>query len=155
FPPFFSLRLRYQYTRLSTEVTPFFASRENVSGLAGIGGNNQDPENWGPPTLQFASGIAGLTSAPYASNHDRTDAWGLETLWNRGRHNVTIGGDVRRRRLDIRSQQNARGSFAFTGDATGSDFADFLLGRPQTSAIGFGDADKDLRATGLDGYVSD
>ena len=34
----------------------------------------------------------------------------------------------------------------FTGAATGSDFADFLLGIPHTSSIAFGNADKRLRA---------
>ena len=32
----------------------------NVSGDAGITGNNQEPVNWGPPSLSFSSGIAGL-----------------------------------------------------------------------------------------------
>ena len=49
FSQFFSLRLRYQFTRLTTEATPYFANRTNVSGDAGIAGNNQDPANWGPP----------------------------------------------------------------------------------------------------------
>ena len=49
---------------------------------------------------------------------------------SRGRHNFTIGGDVRRHHVDILSQQDPRGGFTFTGAATGSDFADFLLGIP-------------------------
>ena len=99
FSQFLTLRLRYQHTRLATHVTPYFANRENVAGNAGIGGDNQDPVNWGPPALSFSSGIAGLATAQYASNHDRTDAAGAETIWNRGRHNVTMGGDLKRRRV--------------------------------------------------------
>ena len=60
-------------------------------------------------------------------------------------HNLTIGGYLRRHAVDILSQQNPRGTFAFTGAATGSDFADFLLGIPSTSSIAFGNADKYLR----------
>ena len=152
---FLSVRLRYQFTRLTTNVTPFFANRTNVSGDAGIGGNDQDPINWGPPRLIFSGGIAGLSSAQHAQNHDRTEAWGVESLWRRGRHNITFGGDVRRQQWNVFSQQDARGTLAFTGAATGSDLADFLLGAPQTSSIAFGNADKYLRAPAYDAYVTD
>ena len=33
-----------QYSRFSMRNTPYFANRINVSGEAGIGGNNQDPQ---------------------------------------------------------------------------------------------------------------
>jgi hypothetical protein len=152
---FLSFRFRYQYTTLTTHITPYFANRENVSGEAGISGNNQDAVNWGPPALVFSSGIASLTTAQYASNDDRTHAFGGETLWNHGRHNITAGGDYRFHLLDVLSQQNPRGTFAFTGTTTGSDFADFLLGIPHTSSIAFGNADKNLRASAADAYITD
>src|SRR5262249_50167335 len=151
----FSLRLRYQSTWLTTQTTPYFSNRENISGAAGIAGNNQDPVNWGPPTLTFSSGIASLSSAQYASNHDRTHAGGAEIQIGRGRHNVTLGGDLRLRHLDIVSQQNARGTFTFTGGSSGSDLADFLLGIPHASSIAFGNADKNFRGRGSDLYVTD
>ncbi|MFN7918512.1 MAG: carboxypeptidase-like regulatory domain-containing protein [Bryobacteraceae bacterium] len=53
----------FNVNRLSTRVTPYFSGRENVSGAAGIRGNNQDPINWGPPNLSFAGGLAPLNSA--------------------------------------------------------------------------------------------
>jgi hypothetical protein len=53
------------------------------------------------------------------------------------------------------SQENARGRFAFTGTATGYDFADFLLGIPATSSIAFGNADKYLRQSAYAAYISD
>lgn len=156
FSQFLSLRLRYQFTRLTTEVTPYFSNRTNVSGEAGIAGNAQDPVNWGPPSLIFASGIAGLSDALYAFTRSQTNGWSAETFWStRGRHNITFGGDVRRHHIDILSQQDPRGTFAFTGAATGSDLADFLLGVPSTSSIAFGNADKYLRASSYDAYVSD
>jgi hypothetical protein len=155
FSQFWSLRLRYQITRLSNTVTPFFADRANVSGAAGIAGNNQDPVNWGPPRLIFSSGLAGLSTAQSLDNRHRTQAWGAEVLHGMGRHSVTFGGDVRDERWDIVSQQDARGTFAFTGAATGSDLADFLLGLPHTSSIAYGNADKFFRAPALDAYVTD
>ena len=56
---------------------------------------------------------------------------------------------------DVLSQQDARGTFSFTGAATGSDLADFLLGIPATSSIAFGNADKGLRASNADAYIND
>src|SRR5208337_4364321 len=43
------LNLGYRLSRLATRITPYWEDRENVSGEAGILGNNQDPANWGPP----------------------------------------------------------------------------------------------------------
>lgn len=155
FSQFWSARLRYQLTRLSNTVTPFFANRTNVSGAAGIVGNNQDPINWGPPRLIFSSGIAGLSSGQSLDQRTLTQAWGAEALHGRGRHSITFGGDVRRQRWDVVSQQDARGTLAFTGAATGSDLADFLLGVPHTSSIAYGNADKYFRAPAYDAYITD
>jgi hypothetical protein len=155
FSQLLSLRLKYQFTRLTNSATPFFANRTNVSGEAGITGNDQTPVNWGPPRLQFASGVAGLGNAEAASNNASTHGVGVEVLSTRGRHNITLGGDVRRQHWDILAQQNARGTFGFSGDGTGSDLADFMLGLPHSSSIAFGNADKDFLAPAYDAYVTD
>ena len=38
----FSATFAFRFSRLSTRTTPFFANRLNVSGQAGVTGNNQD-----------------------------------------------------------------------------------------------------------------
>jgi Carboxypeptidase regulatory-like domain len=149
------LTVGYQFSRFSTHTTPYFENRENVSGLAGISGNSQDPLNWGPPSLTFSSGIAGLTDANSAFNRNQTSAVSPSLLWNRGRHNLQFGGDFRRQEFNYLSQQNPRGAFTFTGGASGNDFADFLLGVPDTSAIAFGNADKYFRQSVYDAYFTD
>jgi hypothetical protein len=153
---FLTMRPRGQYTELTTATTPYFANRTNVSGLAGITGNNQDPANWGPPSLGFST-IAGLSDALPNFNRTRTYGGGIEAYWSHGRHNFTLGGDVRRVAIDIESQQNPRGALTFQldGSLTGSDFADFLLGVPTTSSIAFGNPDKNLRAYSSDAYITD
>jgi hypothetical protein len=150
-----SLRLRYQFTRQTTETRPYFAYRTNVSGEAGVNGNNQEPVNWGPPSLSFSSGIAGLADALPRFTRNQSNGAGGDGFVSRGRHTLTIGGDVRRHHVDILSQQDPRGGFAFTGTATGSDFADFLLGVPSTSQIAYGNADKYLRGFSYDAYITD
>jgi hypothetical protein len=155
------LTFGYQFSRFSLQTIPFFANQTNVSGNAGIGGNNQQAVNWGPPTLGFSSGVASLTDATYASNHNQTSAPSFQTYWNHNPHNFRFGGDYRRLEFNYLTQSNPRGSFFFNGTATGttgvpgSDFADFMLGIPDASQIAFGNADKYLRETLGDVYISD
>jgi trimeric autotransporter adhesin len=148
------LRTRYRFTRDALEVMPYFANRTNVSGEAGISGNNQDPINWGPPNLSFST-VASLFDVAAQLNRARAHTAGAELYLIRGRHNLTFGGDVRRDEVDIDAQQNPRGTFAFTGALTGSDVADFLLGIPRTSSIAFGEPGRRLRALSHDAYVTD
>jgi len=151
---FLQMRTRYQFTKQSSTLTPFFANRTNVSGDAGITGNNQEPINWGPPSLGFSS-VAGLSDGLARQSDVITHAAGADLFLFRGRHNFTIGGNVRRHLIDLVSQQDPRGSFTFTGAATGHDFADFLLGTPTTASIAFGNADKYFRGSSYDAYITD
>jgi hypothetical protein len=150
------LNTGFQFSRLRTLVVPYFDNRTNVSLEDGITGNDQDPSDWGPPTLTFSSGIASLTDVNSSFNRNRTDGVSESVQYYRGRHNFTVGGDFRRQEFNYLSQQNPRGNFAFTGAATGvSDFADFLEGIPDTSQIAYGNADKYFRQSVYDAYVND
>jgi hypothetical protein len=42
-----------QFSRQTVDVTPYFENRENVSGDAGITGNYQNPQYWGPRHSEF------------------------------------------------------------------------------------------------------
>lgn len=150
------LRLDYRFARAASMVTPHFANATNVSGAAGIVGNNQDPVNWGPPTLRFSRGLAMLTDVRYARNREATHAWSTEVgLAGRGSHEIKLGAGASVHGVDIVSQQNPRGEFLFTGDATGVDLADFLLGIPEAANIAFGNADKYLRGRSFHAYLTD
>ncbi len=150
------VNLGYRFNRFSTRITPFFANRENVSGAAGIAGNDQTPANWGPPALTFASGISGISDAQSAWNRNQTSSLSDAMQWSRNRHNISFGGDFRRQEFNRLSQQDARGAFTFISNgATGSDFADFLLGIPDTASLAFGNADKYFRDSLYDAYVTD
>jgi hypothetical protein len=157
--------LGYHFTRMRTEVLPEFANREDVSGLAGITGNDSSPADWGPPSLQFStSGVYPLSDANSEFNRNRTDAFSLsvtDSLWH---HNLTFGADYRKQEFNEYQQQNPRGTFAFTGAATqgsgaagssGSDLADFLLGIPDTSQLAYGNPDKYFREPVYDFYAND
>jgi len=168
---FFSQRFTssfgYTYSHYSSRVTPYFANHVNVSGDFGITGNDQSPVDWGPPSLGFSSGFAGISDAQAARNRFQTSALSASLFWLHGAHNISFGGDFRRQQFNYLAQQNARGSFTFTGAATGisangspvpgsgSDFADFLLGVPDASSIAFGNADKYFRESVSDAFVAD
>ena len=165
-PRFYTV-LGYQFNRATARTTPFFSNRRNVSGEAGISGNNQDPVNWGPPALNFSSGFANLTDALFSSSRDQISGFSLDVGMNRARHNILLGGEYRRQQFNLLSQEDPRGTFTFTGAATqamanglpvpgtGSDFAGFLLGIPDTSAIAFGNADKYFRSRTAALYATD
>ncbi len=155
----------YDFTRLRTQVTPEFEHRVNVSGDAGIGGNDQDPADWGPPSLNFISGFSSLSDGNSEFNRNQTNASSAHALFYHGRHEVKVGGDYRRQDWNELQQQNPRGTFTFTGAATagsaggvtssGSDLADFLIGISDTSAIAYGNADKYFREPVYDAYFTD
>lgn len=145
----------YEFSRFSMNLRPNFGNLENVSGAAGILGNDQSPLDWGPPSLAFSSGIAGLSDAEQAINHNETNAASAAFYWNRGRHNFQFGGDFKRQQFNVLGQNNGRGTFSFTGQTTGSDFGDFLLGIPDTINLAFGNADKYFRDSLYDAYFTD
>lgn len=149
------------FSRNTQSNDPYFANRINVSGQLGIAGNDQDPNFWGPPSLGFANGFAGLSDQSTALNRAQTIALTDSIRWFRGTHNFTFGGDLRRVQNNPLTQQNPRGSFTFTGGVTslngvgGFDLADFLLGLPDTSNIAYGNADKYFRSTWSSLYFTD
>ncbi len=166
FSPRLGNTLSYQFSRSATTAIPNFANVTNISGEAGITGNNQDPTNWGPPALGFST-LNGLSDGQSSHNRTQNQKVGDNVLWTRRNHSLQIGGDINRRELNFLFQQNPRGTFGFNGTATqeivggspvagtGSDLADFLLGIPDTSSIAFGNADKYFRQTLYDAYVDD
>ncbi len=154
--------LGYQFSRQSTRLTPYWENRQNISGQAGITGNDQDPTYWGPPTLNFSGGLASLTDSQSSFDRNVTNGVSYKMTWNHGAHNLSGGGDLRRAQFNYLSQANARGTFSFTGAATagaaagsGSDVADFLLGTPDASTVAFGNPDKYLRQSAYDAFLLD
>ena len=80
---------------------------------------------------------------------------------------MTFGADYRRQQINRASDPNARGQYTFTGASTadlvngvasagtGFDFASFLLGRPDTSALRYGNSNLYFRTAAYDVYMTD
>jgi hypothetical protein len=141
--------IRTRFTRNVTNAMPFFAGRRNVAAELGIQGASQDPINWGPPNLNFTN-FGALRDGVPSSRRDLQ--MNVSGGWNfvRGKHNITTG------------------TFTFSGLATslvdasgtptaasGYDYADFLLGRPQSSSIRFGSSSNYFRAWNYTSFVQD
>lgn len=145
FTPLLDGTFEFKYARLRTRMTPWFASRENVEGGAGIAGADATPANWGPPTLEFSGGLATLDDGLAENNRNQTATFSFKGEWGGFAHDIEFGAELNRLEFNVWHQQNPRGTFIFNGDATGTDVGDFLAGRPDAESLAWGNADKYFR----------
>ncbi len=142
--------VRFNFNRNTSNTIPFFSNGPDIAAQLGILGSSRDPINFGPPNLSFTN-YGSLSDASPVLVHNQSAAISDAFTWNRASHNISLGGEFRRNQLNTQTDQNARGTFSFSGLATsqlnatgqpvantGYDFADFLLGLPQSSSIRFG-----------------
>jgi hypothetical protein len=158
---------RLNFSRNRSETIPFFAYGDNVAARLGIQGVATNPINYGPPNLSFTN-FGGLNDASPLLSRNQTISLSQGLTLVKGTHNLSLGGDFRWMQLNNRTDSNARGSFNFSGTATsafdaqgqpiagtGFDFADFLLGLPQSSSIRFGGTSTYFRGTATSAYLQD
>jgi hypothetical protein len=158
---------RVNFSRNRSETVPFFAYGADVAAQLGITGVANNPINYGPPNLSFTN-FGGLTDASPLLRRDQTLGITEGVTLVKGKHSLAFGGEFRRMQLNNRTDQNARGSFNFSGtrtsafdgnglpiSGTGFDFADFLLGLPQSSSIRFGGTSTYFRGGAINAYVQD
>jgi hypothetical protein len=155
------------FNRNRTTQDSFFSYGANVAADLGIQGTSQEPINYGPPTLTFTN-FAGLSDAIPSHTAVQYVSEGDSFMWVKKNHTMTFGGDFKRQDRNTTTDQNARGTFSFSGIATsafnsngqpipntGLDFADFLLGLPQSSAVQFGGDSTYFRQNSWDAYAND
>lgn len=122
---------------------------------------------YGVPGLSFTN-FTGISDTQPSDRLQEVFTLSDVVSWRHGKHNFRFGFDGRRQHLDMIAGSNGLGSFSFTGYATqspsgtnatgttsGSAFADFLLGAPQTTAIQAGSNKIYLREWIYDFYVQD
>ncbi len=159
--------LRGTFSRNRSDMLPFFAYGPNVAAQLGIAGTSSNPVSYGPPNLSFTN-FGGLTdaSANLGSNQSASVSEGI--LMVKGKHSLHFGGDYRRTLSNSLTDQNGRGTFLFSGLATsaldergqplagtGFDFADFLLGLPQSSSVRLGSNDVYFRGAAINWHAQD
>ena len=98
-------------------------------GLQGLA----DRDYIGFPSFTFSSGTTSIGKANPGFQFTRTTQFNDNLTWIKGRHTMKFGFDIRR--LRTQSPLPGLGGFTFTGQYSGSDVADFLLGLPNQSTI--------------------
>jgi hypothetical protein len=163
------------WNRLNTETRNYFTNTATDPTLtAGLtipnrGGGFADPDFYnGLPSLNITN-FAGLSNATPSQLINQTISFSDFVAYRHAKHNFRLGLDIRRVHADSIGGNDPLGQFTFTGYATespadkavgssattGSGFADFLLGLPQSTAIQAGLYKIYLRDNVYDGYVQD
>jgi hypothetical protein len=155
------------FNRNRNDTLPFFANGSDVAATLGILGTSSNPLNFGPPNLSFTN-FAGLTDG--SASFTRIQTFGLNEVftWMRAKHTLSFGALFQRSQNNVKTDSNGRGSFSFSGlatsgldangqplAATGYDFADFLLGLPNSDSIRFGDTTTYFRSTNYSFFGQD
>jgi trimeric autotransporter adhesin len=164
--------LRFDFNRSSTRTQNLYAFSDDITNALGITGVSQNPFDWGLPSLSFTN-FAGLQDVNPQLFRNQTYTISDNVVWTHGKHSWRWGGDFRRVQLNTETSSNARGAFIFSGyntshliagqagqppqqaPGTGYDFADFLLGFPQTTSVQFGEDNYHFHGNYWDLYAQD
>jgi len=154
------------FNRQRTSLLNSFTFQQDVAAELGIGGISTNPFDWGIPAVGFTN-FGGLNDPLPSISRPQTLRATDTLIWNHGKHNIRVGGELRRVQQNTETDPNALGTFSFTGystsnfgngfpvPGTGYDFADFLLGLPQTTSVRFGIATNYLRTWVTTGFFQD
>ena len=154
------------FNRMRTSLLNAFAYQQDIAAQLGITGVSTDPFDWAIPVIGFTN-FGGLNDPLASLTRNQTVRANDTLIWNRGKHNMRLGGEFRRVQLNSETDPNASGTFSFTGystsnfangypvPGTGFDFADFLLGLPQTTSDRFGVASNYLRSSVYTAFMQD
>jgi hypothetical protein len=153
FSPHLVNSFNVNFNRQRTSLLNAFAFQQDIEGTGkgglGITGVSTSPFDWGIPAIGFTN-FGGLNDPLPSISRPQTFRTNDTLIWNHGKHNIHLGGELRRVEQNTETDPNARGTFSFTGYSTsnfsngfpmagtGYDFADFLLGLPQTTSVRFG-----------------
>ncbi|HLN04192.1 MAG TPA: TonB-dependent receptor [Bryobacteraceae bacterium] len=167
FTPHLINNAQVTFNRNVSQTTPFFADGANVAAELGIAGASTNPLSYGPPNLNFTN-FGGLSDASPVLTRNQSQGSSDSLVWSHGVHTFTWGVQFNRNDLNSQTEQNGRGTFNFTGQGTseldankvpaagtGFDFADFLLGLPQSASIQYGNFSTYFRQTSVSGYFMD
>ena len=159
--------LSANFNRQRVSMLNAFAYQQNIVGDLGVEGVSTNPIDWGLPITQFTNFTA-LNDPIPSLRRNQTFRFVDILIWNHGKHNVRLGGELRRVQVNTLTDPDARGTFNFSGyttsdftveglpvAGTGFDFADFLLGLPQTTSVRFGASSNYFRAWVASGFLQD
>ena len=100
----------------------------------GLGINPVAPQYEGVPSISFTGAYSASFGIPSYIVRQNNDTFQVADHFSKvaNRHTVTFGADFRFFQINTRQVENENGVFGFAGTETGNDFADFLLGAPDS-----------------------
>jgi hypothetical protein len=168
FRPRLNNSANFSISRSRNLTSPYFAYTQNIAAALGITGTSQDPINYGPPGISFTNFSSLSDGSPNIARNQTATFSDNFTYVLKRKHNLTFGFSYNRLQQNSQNYQNARGSFSFSGlvtsqlnadgqpvKGTGFDFADFLLGLPQSSSVRFGSSSNYFRSWSTNAYAQD
>jgi outer membrane receptor protein involved in Fe transport len=162
--------LRVGFARLRLERLSENAFKRDIVGELGISGVQfGGPQVWGIPSFTIPGYAALGDDNFFLPMRLRNNTYHIANnlSWNLGRHNVRVGGEIRRFEFNIIQIFTPRGDFRFTpnftnryagtqaGDTTGDGLASMLLGLPVQQRRTVGTANAYLRQHSAAGYLQD
>jgi hypothetical protein len=158
---------RVFWSRSRTSSLNNFAFVDDIGARLGINGISNDPINFGVPQISLTN-FSDVNDPVPALRRNQTLRFLDSVSYALPKHTLRAGGEIRRMQVNTRTDPTPRGAFNFTGlltsnfDAngkpvpnTGFDFADFLLGFPQSTTVRFGTSSTYFRSWGFVGYFQD
>jgi len=172
--------LSVSWNRSHSSTSNYFTGITNPATDAGLSLGDQatfntqaNPLNYGVPGVSFAQ-FTGFSDTTPSVRINQTISFSENSSYNKHKHNIHVGFDIRRIHMDALAGTDVLGSYTFTGWGTcqmvaptppataytcaantGSDFADFLLGLPQQAAIQASNSKYYLRGNAWDVYAQD
>ena len=154
--------------RNAASSTPYFQTLEQTLGSSapsfGIAGQWPNPSNYGPAQLNFTNFGSLLNDGNPTRSAVQTMTLQDQLSVRRGKHNMSFGGNFVRYDTNLLTDSNGRGTFQFNGSqtaeagavstGTGYDFADFLLGLPESASVVYG-ADRYYRGISYSAFAND
>jgi len=147
--------LRFNYNRSGINIANNFTNSNNIEAQLGITGVSQRPADYGLPNLNLSPQFSNLQDTTPVLRTTQNISISDSLSLTRGKHSWSWGGDFRRQMLDASNASNARGTFIFTGAASGVPFADFLLGFAQQTSLQSGASEYNFRSSSFDLFVQD
>ncbi|MBL8290184.1 MAG: TonB-dependent receptor [Bryobacterales bacterium] len=159
--------VRLGYNRSRANIVSARTFNDDVAGRLGIGGVSTDPIDFGFPNISLIPNYAAVSdpSNPFPTIRKDNLYQLNETMsLNRTAHSFKFGVQIHRSELNGVQNSHGRGTFEFDGrftrspaapSASGSEFADYLLGFASRSQRQVGSTRVDMRSTLFAAFFQD
>jgi trimeric autotransporter adhesin len=158
---------KINFNRNRNQVFSTNAFSNNVAAQDGFTGISTAPIDYGVPLVTFAN-LTELADPAPVLVRNQTLRFSDSVSYIQRQHTILFGGEIRRRQLNTYTASTPRGAYSFSGlmtsqldasghsnPATGFDFADFLLGLPETTTVQFGTSSNYGRSWQFVSYAQD